>query len=201
MNRIHLLVLLLLAVVAVPFAAADTIQLFNNTYGNIGSVTLTQNGGNVNVTLTAASGFSFKVGGGGDILFNSGASLTSGSITNLLIGGNSAAFGFDSSATRAGFTFDYDLTGLKGPKGLEAVTSITFTVSNVTVSQLEVAGAKGAMWGVHFCVGTDSKCSSGITGFATSAPPNTVVPEPGTLSLLGTGLVGIAGVLRRRFLA
>jgi len=48
-------------------------------------------------------------------------------------------------------------------------------------------------WGVHFCVGGGTKCGPN-TGFATGGAA--AVPEPGTLSLLGTGL---AGVFRRRF--
>ena len=34
-----------------------------------------------------------------------------------------------------------------------------------------------------------------------STPPMTPTPEPGTLSLLGTGVLGIAGLVRRRFKA
>src|ERR1700692_2111376 len=59
MNRIHLF-LVLLAAVAVPFAAADTIQLTNNNLGiagSIGTVTLTQQTGGVMVTLAANTGY------------------------------------------------------------------------------------------------------------------------------------------------
>jgi hypothetical protein len=45
----------------------------------------------------------------------------------------------------------------------------------------------------HGYMGGEASISSGDTTV------NSVVPEPGTLGLLGTGMVGIAGVLRRKF--
>lgn len=192
MTRFHLLFLALLLAIAVPFASADTIQLTNNNLGisgSIGTVNLTQQAGGVMVTLSANSGFSFKVAGG-DILFNTSVSLTSGSISQIMINGvsYSGGFGFGGPATRAGSTFDYNLTKLN-LHGVTSATTISFFVSGVTLQQME------GTWGTHFCVG--AKCT-GLTGFASSAPL-TAVPEPGTLSLLGTGVLGLAGLVRRRF--
>ncbi len=47
-----------------------------------------------------------------------------------------------------------------------------------------------------FALGTDTIVFSG-----TPVPANSPVPEPGTMSLMATGLLGAAATLRRRFLA
>ena len=198
-TRFHLLFLLLLLALAVPFATADTIQLTNNNLGLggiIGTVNLTQGLGGVNVTLSASSGFSFKTQGG-DILFNTSANLTAANISQIKINGvaYTGKFSFTKIATRAGFTFVYDLAGLN-PKGMQSAGTISFVISGVTVKQLEQGYKKNPYsWGAHFCVGGGTKCGPN-TGFATGG--GAAVPEPGTLSLLGTGLACLAGFFRRR---
>lgn len=136
MTRLHLLFLTLLLAIAVPFAAADTIDLTNTNLAgisNIGKVTLTQQAGGVMVTLSANSGFSLKTQGG-DILFSTTVNLSKSSISNIMINGHAynGTFSFGGPATRAGSTFTYDLTKLN-VHGLTSASTISFFVSGVTL--------------------------------------------------------------------
>jgi PEP-CTERM motif-containing protein len=210
MSRFHLVLMTLLLAVAVPFAAADTIQLTNNNLGiagSVGTVTLTQQGaGQVLVTITAASGFSLKLNGG-SVYFNTSLGLTSsnfGPIT-IMSGGNSfTGLSFGNLMTNKNVSslglFSVILKNFQGgPAGTPGASSMSFliTAPGLTVQQLELANSNGNMFGVHFCVGGNG--CTGLTGFA--AGSLTAVPEPGTLGLLGTGIVALAGVFRRRFIS
>ena len=67
------------------------------------------------------------------------------------------------------------------------LSGLTFTILNADVNQL-------TGFGLQFCVANEGRC--GKIGFAETSSV-AVAPEPGTLALIGTGLVGLATMVRR----
>ncbi len=201
MRRMVLLALLMLAL---PIAAfADSSLIFHNLGGSLSvsssGVTLTKS------KLTEIDG----LGGGGSIVgsgahptlgslsFSTGAEISSnfnsstGVTTTVFAGGGTfTVTGNGQNGVPKGVIFQGTFSGnvtvassprtSTGPRSFMLTGAVTGTYNGVTITgqvvQLRMGGSK---------VG-------GTTSFASS------VPEPGTLGLFGTGLVGVAGLMRRK---
>lgn len=198
---LKLSILSVLAVIGlslVPAASADSITfgLTQNNLGisgSLGTVKVTDlGGGGVSVTITMASGYGVFMnnqnGKGGKLFVTTSGSLTSGSISGLSFG---SVTGFSSKGgAQGGFSYS-DLFTFAGGT---SQTTFSFTLSGVSTKTLSSLG-------LHFiCLNGNCPGSNSNTGFVETGGPSTV-PEPGTLALLGTGLVGLAGVVRRRFVS
>jgi len=208
MKRMMLLGLLALAL---PMAAfADSSSDYNSSNGTLaGNSAGLSYSNSVLVSITNGSGL--VAGNLGSVTFTTGA-LSSGSVQ---FGGTFAAGG----------TFTITSNGLNGapPAGTVFTGSFSSPVSwtlnpnsatpgvamppneyllsgNVTGTWSNGTTGSGNITLTLFAgknpFSGSASVSSADTGFAGSA-----VPEPGTLGLLGTGLIGLAGVLRRKLKA
>jgi len=196
MKRIMLLFLLALALPMAAFA--------NN------SVDFTNAGG----TLSGSSA-GLSLTGSTLIAFGSGGTITTGTLgtiafsTGVLSSGN-----LQMGATFAGGG-SFTITG-NGTNGVPNGTIFTGTFSGpVTWTLVMLANGthnytlSGALTGtwiggaavqgatVQLTINTGKGFFNGSTTIS-SGDTNIVVPEPGSLTLLGTGLVGLAGVIKRK---
>jgi hypothetical protein len=214
-------VLALLAL-ALPMAAwADTITTTNQTgtiaisgmtgtggLGTIGTSTISSNGSQLtNFSFGSFSASSTKGTDLGSVNFTTGA-LSSGSVS----GGGIFAGGGSFSITGQGKW----LAGLPGsPKGNTTLFSgsfvgpvdwgldskvgpkETFTLTGDIAGTLYNGVSVTGMTTQNF-YSYSGQLFSGIGHIQVGNTTLSTVPEPGTLGLLGTGLVGIAGVFRRK---
>jgi hypothetical protein len=195
--------LMLLALLALPLAAfansIDTTNFGGTLSGSTGGMSLAGsqllsvgfNGGSP-ITGKSLGSVAFSTG------TLSGGSLQMGGTFNG--GGSFVIASTGASGLPSGTLFNGSFTG--------PVTWTLVTLSNGTHDYILIGAVRGTWFngatvygattqltintGRGFFNGTTT-ISSGDTNIVTS------VPEPGTLGLLGTGLVGIAGVMHRKF--
>ena len=158
-----------------------------------GTVTLLQNGANVDITVDLAAGYSFILTGAADFQdfkFN-GVGIALGDITvdqNAIypLVATTGAFNGDGTGE-----FDFGITGTGQPNGLAGGfnTDIVFHVANATIADLTVPNNLGNIFVVDlYSVATGNTGPADVT--APGTPRN--VPDGGaTVMLLGVGLAAL----------
>jgi hypothetical protein len=144
------------------------------TGSNLGSVSFTTGAlasGSLSAGGTFAAGGSFSVTGNGNNGIPNGVLFT-GTFSQPV------DWTLTTIGTGVNATHNYTLTGV-----LSGTMANGFSTSGVTV-QLTVNTGRSLFTGSATLSGGDT---------------NIIVPEPGTLTLLGTGLIGLAGTLRLKF--
>ena len=197
--KLSILALVVVAALAMaPAASANSINILVGTTV-VGTATLTTSGscgslgpvgsGDTCLTVTMTGGNALRFGG--DVI----------GLTGTLTTGNDIGIDADSSGLLS-------IASHPCNANLGGKTSICITAgsgANSTTLSFLIDGNITGIIGFHVIgpVCPNSTPNNPQTCFSTTGPggPPPQTPEPGTLGLLGTGLVGIAGLVRRRMMS
>ena len=187
MRRVLLLVLLALALPAMTWASSSVDM--SNAGGTI-------TGTSAGLSLTGSVLFKYgSITGSnlGSVTFTTGAFM-SGDVMNggtLMPGGTFTITGNGTNGVPNGVIFSGTFTSATW-----TVTTLADGTHNYTLTGAIAGGGRvGAT--VQLSVNVGKGLFNGSAGLS-SGDTNISVPEPGTLGLLGTGLLGIGGLMRRR---
>jgi hypothetical protein len=192
-----------LVALSLPIAAFANQVDFSNSGGVLaGSSTGLSLTGSELASVTGLNGMGQIQGGLGGLTFSTGT-LASGSLQmggsfngggSFVISGNGSQKGIPS-----GVIFSGSFTG--------PVTWTLITLANGT-HEYQLSGSISGHWyntgvtvygaTIQLTINTGMGFFNGSTMLASGDTNIVVVPEPGTLGLLGTGLLGLAGVLHRK---
>ena len=193
MRRVLLLVLLALALPTMTWASSSID--FTNSGGTLSSSSsgLSLSGSTL-IAVKGLNGGGLITGNLGSLSFSTGA-LASGSLmtgATFAAGGSFTITGNGTPGVPNGVIFSGTFSG---PVSWTLVTLANGTHNYTLSGAIVGSNAVGAT--VQLTVNTGKGYFSGSVGIS-SGDTNLTVPEPGTLSLLGTGLIGLAGVIRRK---
>jgi len=198
MKKILLLAVLALALPMAAFAN-DSVD-FTNSGGTLaggnGGLTLS---GSTLIAVNGLSGLGLVTGNLGSLSFSTGA-LTSGDLmmgATFASGGSFVIEGNGTNGIPNGTIFNGSFSG---PVSWTLVTlangTHNYTLSG-SVTGIWNGGATVDGASVQLTINTGKGYFNGST-LISSGDTNITVPEPGSLTLLGAGLIGLAGVVRRK---
>jgi len=198
MRKILLLAVLALALPLAAFAGSSVD--FTNSGGTLAgsSAGLTLSGSEL-IAVKGLSGLGLVTGDLGSMTFTTGG-LLSGSLDmggSFDGGGSFVITGNGANGIPNGAIFTGSFSG--------PVTWTLVTLANGTHNYTLSGSVTGAWYNgstvdgatVQLTINTGKGFFDGSTTIS-SGDTNIVVPEPGSLGLLGTGLIGLAGVIRRK---